>query len=51
VKFRNEAGEYSSAVSTKKKTKAEAIAIAFDWLKNGKTSKEAGQFPCQSWMP
>jgi integrase len=35
VKFKNEAGKYGTAVSTRRKTRAEAIATAYDWLKNG----------------
>jgi len=36
VRFKNEqTGEYRSAISTKKETKAEAIQTAFEWLKNG----------------
>jgi integrase len=36
VKFKNEAGKYDSVISTKQKTKAAAIATAYEWLKNGK---------------
>jgi integrase len=43
VKFKNEAGTYSPAVSTKQKTKAAAIATAFDWLRNGKPSGRASE--------
>jgi hypothetical protein len=35
VKFKNEAGGYASAISTRQKTKAEAIVTAYEWLKNG----------------
>lgn len=45
VKFRNEAGAYSSAVSTKQKTKTAAIAIAYDWLKNGRPAAEGEPIP------
>jgi integrase len=40
VKFKNETGKYSPALSTKQGTKAAAIAVAFDWLKNGKPVAE-----------
>jgi integrase len=36
VKFKNEAGKYAPAISTKQGTKAAAIATAYEWLKNGK---------------
>jgi integrase len=45
VKFKNEAGTYSPAVSTKQKTKAAAIAIAYDWLKNGKPIEGGESIP------
>jgi integrase len=35
VKFKNETGKYAPAISTKQKTKAEAIVTAYEWLKNG----------------
>ena len=36
VRFKNdETGKYLPAISTKKETKAEAIKIAFDWLRDG----------------
>jgi integrase len=35
VKFKNEAGKYAPAISTKQETKAAAIATAYEWLKNG----------------
>jgi integrase len=35
VKFKNEIGKYRQAISTRKETKAEAIATAYEWLKNG----------------
>jgi integrase len=35
VKFKNSAGKYGPAVSTRRGTKAEAIAAAYEWLKNG----------------
>jgi integrase len=35
VKFKNEAGKYAPAISTKQKTKASAIATAYEWLKKG----------------
>jgi hypothetical protein len=45
VKFKNETGTYSPAVSTKQKTKAAAIAAAFDWLKNGKPIEGGESIP------
>lgn len=35
VKFKNDAGNYGPAVSTKQGTKAAAIATAYEWLKSG----------------
>ena len=36
VKFKNnQTGDYLPPISTKKETEAEAIQVAFDWLKNG----------------
>jgi len=35
VKFKNESGEYLSAISTGQETEAAAIATAFQWLKDG----------------
>ena len=42
VKFKNKAGDYSPAVSTRQGTKAAAIAAAYNWLKNGKPVHEGG---------
>jgi integrase len=36
VKFKNASGKYGPAISTKQETKAAAIAVAYNWLKNGK---------------
>ena len=42
VSFKNEVtGEYLPAISTKKKTEAEAIKTAFVWLRDGVPSKES----------
>jgi integrase len=35
VKFKDGAGKYAPAISTRQKTKAAAIATAYEWLKNG----------------
>jgi hypothetical protein len=35
VKFKDGAGKYAPAVSTRQGTKAAAIATAYEWLKNG----------------
>jgi integrase len=36
VKFKNEkTGKYLAAISTKQETEAEAVQVAFEWLKNG----------------
>ena len=35
VKFKNESGEYLSAISTGQETESAAIATAFQWLKDG----------------
>jgi hypothetical protein len=35
VKFKDKAGKYASAISTRQETRAAAIATAFEWLKNG----------------
>jgi integrase len=43
VKFKNESGGYTPAVSTKRETKAAAIAAAYEWLKNGKPISEDGR--------
>jgi integrase len=40
VKFKNASGKYDPAVSTKQETKAAAIAVAYNWLKNGKPMDE-----------
>jgi len=40
VKFKDEAGNYLPPVSTKKKTKEEAIQVAFKWLRNGIPQKK-----------
>jgi integrase len=42
VKFKNEAGKYTPAVSTRQGTKAAAIATAYEWLKNGMPIAESG---------
>jgi integrase len=42
VKFKNEAGKYTPAISTKQETKAAAIATAYEWLKNGVPTAEGG---------
>jgi len=40
VKFKNnQSGDYSPPLSTKKETEAEAIQVAFEWLKNGIPNK------------
>ena len=36
VKFRTDGGKYTPAISTKQVTKAAALAIAYEWHKNGK---------------
>lgn len=36
VKFRTDDGKYTPAISTKQVTKAAALAIAYEWHKNGK---------------
>jgi integrase len=43
VKFKNESGVYAPAVSTRQKTKAAAIATAYEWLKSGKPTAEGGR--------
>jgi hypothetical protein len=40
VKFKNSLGHYDPAISTRQETKAAAIAIAYNWLKNGKPTAE-----------
>ncbi|GMO52542.1 MAG: hypothetical protein Pg6C_18230 [Treponemataceae bacterium] len=45
VKFKNETGKYSPAVSTKQATRAAAIATAYDWLKNGRPAAGGAVVP------
>jgi hypothetical protein len=40
VKFKDEAGNYLPPVSTKKKTKEEALRVAFKWLRDGIPQKK-----------
>jgi integrase len=42
VKFKDKAGKYAPAVSTRQGTRAEAIATAYEWLKNGMPMAEGG---------
>jgi integrase len=42
VKFRGSCGKYGPAISTKQETKAAAIAVAYNWLKNGKPMPDGG---------
>ena len=41
VSFKDDTGKYLPAVSTKKKTEAEAVEVAFKWLRNGIPQKKA----------
>ncbi|MDR1362898.1 MAG: site-specific integrase, partial [Spirochaetaceae bacterium] len=45
MKFKDESGSYSAAVSTKQESKAAAIATAFEWLKNGKPLDTSKRIP------
>jgi integrase len=42
VKFKDNAGKYGNVISTRQKTKAAAIATAYDWLKNGIPTVKGG---------
>jgi integrase len=42
VKFKDKTGKYAPAISTRQGTRAEAIATAYEWLKNGMPTAGGG---------
>ena len=48
VSFKDSNGKFLSPVSTKKRTEAEALQIAFQWLRDGIPQKQAA---AQYWEP